>query len=56
MMLPGFAIALWVVAQRLWNGGRFDGRQATIDLAILASGPVTYYLFRRLRRALSPGE
>jgi len=49
MMLPGFAIALWVVAQRLWNGGRFDGRRALVDLAVFASGPVTYLLFRRRR-------
>ena len=55
MMLPGFAIALWVVAQRLWNGGRFDGRQALLDLAVFASGPVSYLVFRRRRAPLPEG-
>jgi amino acid transporter len=51
MMLPGFAITLWVVAQRLWNGGRFDGQRALADLAVFASGPATYFMFRRRRGA-----
>jgi amino acid transporter len=55
MMLPGFAIALWVVAQRFWNGGRFEGRQMLLDLAVFASGPVTYFVFRRRRGPLPGG-
>src|SRR5262245_30385684 len=31
IMTPGCLIAAWVVAQRFWNGGRFDGRQAILD-------------------------
>jgi amino acid transporter len=56
MMVPGFAITLWVVAQRLWNGGRFDGGRMLADLAVFVSGPATYVLFRRLRGASRQGS
>ena len=54
MMAPGVLIAGWVVAQRLWNGGVFDVRVIALDLAVLASGPATYFIFRRPRPASGP--
>jgi amino acid transporter len=61
IMTPGCLIATWVVVQRFWNGGSFDGRRALLDLAVFASGPVTYLLFRRRRggtipRVMIPGR
>ena len=47
MMAPGVAIAFWVVAQRFWNGGVLDLKVIAMDLAVLASGPATYFAFRR---------
>jgi len=55
MMAPGVAIALWVVAQRFWNGGVFDLKVIGVDLAVLASGPLTYLLFRRTGSAPAAG-
>jgi len=45
MMTPVFAIAAVVVGQKIWNGGRFEPRQMAIDIALFASGPLTYALF-----------
>lgn len=47
MVAPSLAIVTLVVARGLWHDGAFDQGQALIDLAIFASGPITYLLFRR---------
>jgi len=54
MMAPGVLIALWVVAQRFWNGGVLDLKVMVLDLAVLASGPATYLVFRRSGAASPP--
>jgi amino acid transporter len=53
MMGPSVAFAVVVIAQTVWHDGGFDMKNALFALALLASGPVTYALFRRLRR---PGK
>jgi amino acid transporter len=50
---PTVIIVLLVLRQGLWPGGAFDGGQALLDVALFASGPVTYVLWRWLRRPLS---
>jgi amino acid transporter len=51
MVAPSVVLAAALVTQGLWHGGAFDVTQALVDLAIFASGPLTYVLFRRTRRA-----
>jgi amino acid transporter len=47
MVAPGVMLAAALVVRGLWHDGAFDTQQALIDLAIFASGPLTYWLFRR---------
>ncbi len=51
MIAPSVAIVVVVVGTGLFHDGIFDGEQALLDLAIFASGPVSYLLFRRLGSA-----
>jgi hypothetical protein len=39
-----------LVVRGLWHDGAFHRDQALVDLAILASGPLTFWLFQRRRR------
>ena len=43
-----------VIRQGIWPAGVFDRNQALLDLAIFTSGPLSYFLFRALRRARAP--
>ncbi len=47
MTLPAVALSVLVVVQSVWHDGAFDLRSASWVVAIFASGPVTYFLFRR---------
>jgi amino acid transporter len=47
MVGPALVLVTALLVRGLWHDGAFDTRQATIDLAIFASGPLTYALFRR---------
>jgi hypothetical protein len=47
MIAPSVVLAAALVTQGLWHDGAFDGRQALVDVVILASGPLTYWLLRR---------
>ena len=49
MMIPSLIITAFVVRQRIMPGGVFDGRQTVLDLLVFASGPATFFLFRRRR-------
>ncbi|MGH9750307.1 MAG: APC family permease [Candidatus Polarisedimenticolia bacterium] len=50
MTAPSVVLAVVVGIQSVWHDGGFDRTQALVDLLVLASGPITYHLFRRLRR------
>ena len=50
MVAPAVLLATVLVMRGLWHDGAFDRLQALVDLVILASGPLTYWLFRRGRR------
>jgi amino acid transporter len=47
MTMPSVVLTVLVVVEGLWPEGVFDGRQALIDLVIFASGPATYWVFKR---------
>jgi amino acid transporter len=52
MTLPSVLLSAAAISQTVWHDGAFDGRQALVDLAVFASGPLTYLVFSRgLRRA-----
>jgi amino acid transporter len=51
MALPSVFLVSLVVRQGIWPGGAFDARQALLDLAIFASGPLTYLFIRRFSSA-----
>ncbi len=51
MTAPSVALAILVVAQSLWPGGGFNAAQALVFLLLIASGPVSYLVFRVVRRA-----
>jgi amino acid transporter len=53
MVAPAVLLAGALVVRGLWHDGGFDGDQALVDVAILASGPLSFWLFRRGRRATS---
>jgi amino acid transporter len=53
MVAPAVLLASALVVRGLWHDGALDREQALVDLAILASGPLSYALFRRFRRASS---
>jgi amino acid transporter len=44
---PPVLLATALVVRGLWHDGGFDRQQALVDLAILASGPLSFWLFRR---------
>ena len=50
MMVPSVLFAGVVIAQTVWHDGGFDARNTLLSLLLLSSGPLTYALFRRLRR------
>ena len=50
MMTPTFVIAGFVVVQHVLSGGAFHARQVATDLALFASGPLTYLLFSRWKK------
>jgi amino acid transporter len=50
MTLPSFVISAFVVVESVRPGGAFDPRQALVDLAVFASGPVTYLLLKQRSR------
>jgi amino acid transporter len=50
MIVPSVILATLVVVQGLWHGGHLDTTQVVVDLAIFASGPATYSLFKLMRR------
>jgi amino acid transporter len=60
MTAPSVALAVLVIFQSLRRGGGFDALQGAIALAIFASGPVSYAVFRRKGRpkaaVTSPGS
>jgi len=47
MVAPAVLLAAALVVRGLWHDGAFDTEQALIDLVIFASGPLTYWFFRR---------
>ena len=51
MVAPSVALVALVVRQGLWPGGVLDTGQVGLDVALFTSGPLTYFLFRRLFRA-----
>jgi amino acid transporter len=51
MALPSVFLVSLVIRQGIWPGGVFDARQALLDLAIFASGPLTYLFIRRFSSA-----
>lgn len=51
MVAPSVLLVALVIRQGIWPGGFFDRGQALLDLVIFASGPLSYLLFRSLRRA-----
>ena len=51
MAAPSFALVVLVIRQGLWPQGALDRDQALIDVALFASGPLTYLLFKHLFRA-----
>jgi len=48
LFLPSLALVTLVIRQGLWPDGKLATGQALLDLAIFTSGPLTYFLFRRL--------
>jgi amino acid transporter len=53
MITPAVLLATALVARGLWHDGAFDRQQALVDAAILASGPLSYWLFRSRRSLVS---
>jgi amino acid transporter len=53
---PSVALAVLVLFQSLRGAGGFDWGQAAIALAIFASGPASYAVFRRGARRVRPGS
>jgi amino acid transporter len=51
MVAPSVLLVALVIRQGIWPAGVFDRNQALLDLAIFTSGPLSYFLFRALRRA-----
>jgi len=51
LMVPSVILAVLVLLSSVWHDGAFDGRQALVDAVVLASGPLTYFWFRRGRSA-----
>ena len=51
MVVPSVALTALVIHQGLMPGGVLDTGQALLDVALFVSGPLTYWLFRRLFRA-----
>jgi amino acid transporter len=49
MVAPAALLVTALLVRGLWHDRAFDSRQALVDLAIFASGPLTYALFRRRR-------
>jgi amino acid transporter len=47
MTIPSVVLSALVIRESVWHDGALDGRQTLIDLLIFASGPATFYLFRR---------
>jgi amino acid transporter len=55
MTAPSVVLSVLVVIQSIRPDGVFDARQAWIDLLILASGPLTYWLWKAsVRRPAAP--
>ncbi len=46
MILPSLVLALFAIAGGVWHDGGFDREQAFWEAVVLASGPVTFVLFR----------
>jgi hypothetical protein len=53
MTAPSLILAAAVVFQSVWPDGSFDARQAARALAVFASGPITYLVFRVAARGRS---
>jgi len=51
MTIPSLFLSAMVIAQTVWHDGAFDALRTVIDVLVLASGPLTYALFRLLRPA-----
>jgi len=51
MTVPSVFLSAMVIVQTVWHDGAFDAMRAAVDVLVLASGPLTYVLFRRLRPA-----
>ncbi len=51
MTVPSLFLSAMVIVQTVWHDGAFDATRAAIDVLVLASGPLTYALFRLLRPA-----
>ncbi len=47
MTLPAVALSILVVVQSVWHDGAFDQHNLRWVVAIFASGPLTYLVFRR---------
>ena len=47
MTIPVVALSILVVVQSVWHDGSFDIPSSCGVLGIFASGPITYFLFRR---------
>jgi amino acid transporter len=47
LVAPSLLLVALVVTTGLWHDGAFDGRQALLDVVILASGPLTYLLWSK---------
>ncbi|HEU4403512.1 MAG TPA: APC family permease [Candidatus Polarisedimenticolia bacterium] len=47
MTLPSVALSFLAIRQTFWHDGALDVRQAIVDLGVFASGPLTYFVFRR---------
>ncbi len=50
MIVPCVILSVLAILQTVWHDNQFDVLQAKIDLAVLASGPLTYLLLRSNRR------
>jgi amino acid transporter len=53
MTAPSVALAVLVIFQSLRRGEGFDAVQAAIAVAVFASGPVSYAIFRKERPAMA---
>jgi len=56
MTLPSIALSAFVIMEKIWPSGVFDGRQALYVLLLFASGPVTYAVFRRVAGGGAPPQ